>query len=118
MFEKINIQHNNRTPYQDVLIPYVSTQGSKRYRVVTLAGQLIDTAGTMSGGGGRVSKGRMSSKLVTDVSPQQLSNLEQRLRSDEKALQVKDPQWMVVTMTLCVQVIVWNEFASLFYSAK
>ena len=102
MFEKINIQHNNRTPYQDVLIPYVSTQGSKRYRVVTLAGQLIDTAGTMSGGGGRVSKGRMSNKLVTDISPQQLANLEQRLRSDEKALQVKDPQWMVV----CAQVIV------------
>ena len=67
---------------------FVSSQGSKRYRVVTLAGQLIDTAGTMSGGGSRVSRGRMSSKLVSEVTPQQLAKLEQKFKSDEKALQV------------------------------
>lgn len=36
---------------------------TKRWRVVTLQGQLIDTSGTMSGGGKRVARGAMSSKL-------------------------------------------------------
>ncbi|KZT43906.1 RecF/RecN/SMC protein, partial [Sistotremastrum suecicum HHB10207 ss-3] len=47
--------------------------GQRRWRVVTLAGQLIDASGTMSGGGNRVSRGGMSSKLAPDaVSPDQL----------------------------------------------
>lgn len=57
---------------------------------MTLAGQLIDMAGTMSGGGGKMSSGRMSSKLASDVTPQQLVKLEQKFQSDEKALQVCD----------------------------
>lgn len=36
--------------------------GAKRFRVVTLDGQLIDISGTMSGGGSRPLKGGMSSK--------------------------------------------------------
>jgi structural maintenance of chromosome 4 len=40
--------------------------GQRRWRVVTLSGQLIDTSGTMSGGGTKVAKGGMSSKLVED----------------------------------------------------
>jgi structural maintenance of chromosome 4 len=51
--------------------------GAKRWRVVTLDGKLIDTAGTMSGGGSRVVKGKMSSKLASDVSKDQVSKLEQ-----------------------------------------
>jgi len=51
--------------------------GAKRWRVVTLDGKLIDTAGTMSGGGSRVVKGKMSSKLASDVSKDQVSRLEQ-----------------------------------------
>ncbi|KAI8939318.1 hypothetical protein NX059_003108 [Plenodomus lindquistii] len=51
--------------------------GAKRWRVVTLDGKLIDTAGTMSGGGTRVVKGKMSSKLASDVSKDQVSKLEQ-----------------------------------------
>ena len=39
----------------------------KRWRVVTLAGQLFDTSGTMSGGGTKVAKGGMSSKLASDA---------------------------------------------------
>ena len=39
----------------------------KRWRVVTLAGQLFDTSGTMSGGGTKVARGGMSSKLASDV---------------------------------------------------
>lgn len=40
---------------------------SKRWRVVTLEGALIDTSGTMSGGGNKVARGGMSSKLASDV---------------------------------------------------
>jgi structural maintenance of chromosome 4 len=52
--------------------------GRRRWRVVTLGGQLIDTSGTMSGGGNTVSRGGMSSKLQSDaVSPQVLRQYEQ-----------------------------------------
>ncbi|KAK2144822.1 hypothetical protein LSH36_727g01027 [Paralvinella palmiformis] len=57
--------------------------GKTRYRVVTLGGQLIDQSGTMSGGGSRVSKGRMGSKVVSDVDPEQMQNMEHHL---EKSL--------------------------------
>jgi structural maintenance of chromosome 4 len=50
--------------------------GAKRWRVVTLDGQLIDKSGTMSGGGTRVAKGGMSSKLAADVSKEQVAKLE------------------------------------------
>ena len=52
--------------------------GQKRWRVVTLTGQLIDTSGTMSGGGTHVARGAMSSKLASDaVSPETLRKYEQ-----------------------------------------
>jgi structural maintenance of chromosome 4 len=50
--------------------------GARRWRVVTLDGQLIDKSGTMSGGGTRVAKGGMSSKLASDVSKDQVNKLE------------------------------------------
>lgn len=51
---------------------------SKRWRVVTLAGQLIDSSGTMSGGGNHVARGGMSSKLAADaVRPEVLREYEQ-----------------------------------------
>ena len=50
--------------------------GAKRWRVVTLDGQLIDKSGTMSGGGNTVKKGLMSSKLVADTSKEQVIKLE------------------------------------------
>jgi structural maintenance of chromosome 4 len=50
--------------------------GAKRWRVVTLDGQLIDKSGTMSGGGNTVKKGLMSSKLVADISKEQVAKLE------------------------------------------
>ena len=64
--------------------------GAKRWRVVTLDGQLIDVSGTMSGGGTRVAKGGMSSKLVADTTKEQVSKLEvdrDRLEQDLKAVQ-------------------------------
>ena len=52
--------------------------GAKRWRVVTLAGQLIDPSGTMSGGGTRVQRGGMSSKLKADaVGPEVVMRYEQ-----------------------------------------
>lgn len=50
--------------------------GARRWRVVTLNGQLIDVSGTMSGGGTRVAKGGMSSKLVAETSKEQVAKLE------------------------------------------
>jgi structural maintenance of chromosome 4 len=50
--------------------------GAKRWRVVTLDGQLIDKSGTMSGGGMKVAKGGMSSKLASDVTKEQVAKME------------------------------------------
>ncbi|KIW89533.1 uncharacterized protein Z519_09689 [Cladophialophora bantiana CBS 173.52] len=50
--------------------------GAKRWRVVTLDGQLIDVSGTMSGGGTRVARGAMSSKLSSDTTKDQVQKLE------------------------------------------
>ena len=50
--------------------------GAKRWRVVTLDGQLIDVSGTMSGGGTRAAKGAMSSKLAAETSKEQVQKLE------------------------------------------
>lgn len=57
----------------------------KRWRVVTLGGQLIDLSGTMSGGGTRVSRGGMSSKLAADhVSPDVIRRYEEESEKAEQ----------------------------------
>ena len=61
--------------------------GARRWRVVTLDGQLIDVSGTMSGGGTRVAKGGMSSKLVAETSKEQVSKLEVDCDQLEQELQ-------------------------------
>ncbi|XP_049881208.1 structural maintenance of chromosomes protein 4 [Pectinophora gossypiella] len=63
--------------------------GATRYRVVTLKGDVIEIAGTMSGGGRTTMRGRMSSSVQQDTSEQdprvlqanekKLQDLEQRL---------------------------------------
>jgi structural maintenance of chromosome 4 len=56
--------------------------GARRWRVVTLAGELIDSSGTMSGGGGKPRGGGMSSKLAADaVQPEVLRRYEQECES-------------------------------------
>ncbi|KAK5061189.1 hypothetical protein LTR84_007731 [Exophiala bonariae] len=60
-----NLEQANRIAY-----------GAKRWRVVTLDGQLIDVSGTMSGGGTRVARGAMSSKLVAETTKEQVQKLE------------------------------------------
>ncbi|KAL8735529.1 MAG: hypothetical protein Q9166_000697 [cf. Caloplaca sp. 2 TL-2023] len=61
--------------------------GARRWRVVTLDGQLIDVSGTMSGGGTRVARGGMSSKLVVETTKEQVSKLEVDCDSLEKDFQ-------------------------------
>nr|XP_006820054.1 PREDICTED: structural maintenance of chromosomes protein 4-like [Saccoglossus kowalevskii] len=66
----------------------IAFQGSKRWRVVTQAGQLIDQSGTMSGGGKQVAKGRMgSSVVVSNISAEELEKMEKRLNADMKLVQ-------------------------------
>lgn len=63
--------------------------GKKRWRVVTLAGQLIDPSGTMSGGGTRVSRGGMSSKFAADrVAPEVVAQYEKDTTKAEEDLMV------------------------------
>ncbi|XHG09668.1 hypothetical protein AWENTII_012709 [Aspergillus wentii] len=61
--------------------------GARRWRVVTLDGQLIDVSGTMSGGGTRVARGGMSSKQVADTSREKVSQLEGDLDEMERKFQ-------------------------------
>lgn len=71
-----DLPHANRIAY-----------GAKRWRVVTLDGQLIDKSGTMTGGGTTVSKGRMSSKLVAETSRDQVAKLESDRDTQERTYQ-------------------------------
>lgn len=64
--------------------------GAKRWRVVTLNGELIDKSGTMSGGGNTVKKGLMSSKLVADTTKEQV----QKLESDRDSLEQKFQEFL------------------------
>ncbi|KAI0379535.1 nuclear condensin complex subunit Smc4 [Hypomontagnella monticulosa] len=61
--------------------------GAKRWRVVTLDGELIDKSGTMSGGGKTVKRGLMSSKLVADTTKEQVAKLESDRDSIEQNFQ-------------------------------
>ncbi|RAL00669.1 condensin subunit SMC4 [Aspergillus ibericus CBS 121593] len=61
--------------------------GARRWRVVTLDGQLIDMSGTMSGGGTRVARGGMSSKQVAETSREQVAKLEGDLEEMERKFQ-------------------------------
>ncbi|XP_027044472.1 structural maintenance of chromosomes protein 4-like [Pocillopora damicornis] len=63
----------------------IAFQGSNRWRVVTLQGEIIDQSGTMSGGGNKVVKGRMGSSIVSDVNPNQLKAMEKTLEKETKA---------------------------------
>jgi structural maintenance of chromosome 4 len=65
----------------------IAYKGPKRYQVVTLKGEVIDMSGTMSGGGSRVIKGRMTSKFRCDVSAEELKGMEGRLERDSQQLE-------------------------------
>lgn len=60
--------------------------GKRRFRVVTLDGKLIDTSGTLSGGGTHVMKGLMKSKQQPGAgyTPEEVQNIEKELNEREK----------------------------------
>ncbi|KAF7268607.1 hypothetical protein GWI33_018297 [Rhynchophorus ferrugineus] len=61
--------------------------GARRYRVVTLNGDLIETTGTMSGGGRRQLRGRMGQSVaVSNVNPVDIQQIEQELQQMESAV--------------------------------
>ncbi|XP_056139343.1 structural maintenance of chromosomes protein 4 isoform X2 [Lampris incognitus] len=64
-------------------------QKDKRWRVVTLQGQIIEIAGTMTGGG-RVMRGRMGSSIGTEVSQDELDRMESKL--NERVVQLQSCQ--------------------------
>ncbi|KAJ5068621.1 structural maintenance of chromosomes protein [Anaeramoeba ignava] len=58
-----------------------------RYRVVTLQGQLIDISGTMSGGGKKILKGGMNTKMDTPIlSKQEMQEMEKKLLQKQEQL--------------------------------
>ncbi|XP_038218077.1 structural maintenance of chromosomes protein 4 [Zerene cesonia] len=76
--------------------------GAARHRVVTLAGDVIEIAGTMSGGGKTVSRGRMASSVQQDTGEQdprviqatedKLNAIDERLtgiRTEQESLEEK-----------------------------
>ncbi|KAI1893723.1 hypothetical protein AGOR_G00126620 [Albula goreensis] len=62
-------------------------QRDKRWRVVTLQGQIIEQAGTMTGGGGRVMRGRMGSSLGSEVTQVELDKMETQLKEQVSQMQ-------------------------------
>ncbi|NXG55088.1 SMC4 protein, partial [Hemiprocne comata] len=62
----------------------VAFQKDKRWRVVTLQGQVIEQSGTMTGGGGKVMKGRMGPSLIMDISEEEVNKMESQLQEDSK----------------------------------
>ncbi|XP_054980756.1 structural maintenance of chromosomes protein 4 [Sorex araneus] len=69
----------------------VAYQSDRRWRVVTLQGQIIEQSGTMTGGGSRVTKGRMGSSVITELSEEQVNTMEVQLQKDsQRAAQVQE----------------------------
>ncbi|KAB0799073.1 hypothetical protein PPYR_06953 [Photinus pyralis] len=63
--------------------------GKQRYRVVTLTGQLIETTGTMSGGGKTVSRGRMGQSVaVSTTDPKDVQRMEETLQNMEERIRI------------------------------
>ncbi|XP_044535971.1 structural maintenance of chromosomes protein 4-like [Gracilinanus agilis] len=69
----------------------VAFQKDKRWRVVTLQGQIIEQSGTMTGGGSKPMKGRIGSSLVVEVSEEELAMMESKLQKDsQRAIEVQE----------------------------
>ncbi|XP_034519589.1 structural maintenance of chromosomes protein 4 isoform X2 [Ailuropoda melanoleuca] len=69
----------------------VAYQKDRRWRVVTLQGQIIEQSGTMTGGGSKVMKGRMGSSVVVEISEEEVNRMESQLERDsKKAVQIQE----------------------------
>lgn len=72
----------------------------KRWRVVTLDGMLVDTSGTMSGGGTTVKVGGMKNKAVQAVSQSKFKEMETKLQEHEERLQLAEATFMKMETAL------------------
>jgi len=91
LFDLIKVEDDRVLPafyyaLQDTLVAQDLDQatriayGARRYRVVTLKGELIELSGTMSGGGRTVLRGRMGQKVVrNEPSSADVEELQSRL---------------------------------------
>ncbi|XP_028639814.1 structural maintenance of chromosomes protein 4-like [Grammomys surdaster] len=69
----------------------VAYQKDRRWRVVTLQGQIIEQSGTMTGGGSRVMKGRMGSSVIDEISVEEVNKMESQLeRHSKQAMQIQE----------------------------
>ncbi|XP_030430522.1 structural maintenance of chromosomes protein 4 isoform X1 [Gopherus evgoodei] len=86
----------------------VAFQKDKRWRVVTLQGQIVEQSGTMSGGGHNVMKGRMGSSVMVEISEEEANKMESQLQKDSiKAMQYQEERVQleeaIVKLRVCVQ---------------
>ncbi|KAL1777691.1 structural maintenance of chromosomes protein 4 [Sigmodon hispidus] len=69
----------------------VAYQKDKKWRVVTLQGQIIEQSGTMTGGGSKVIRGRIGSSVIMEISEEEVNNMESQLeRHSKQALQIQE----------------------------
>lgn len=82
--------------------------GRQRFRVVTLKGDLIETSGTMSGGGNRVSRGRMGQSVaVAIVDPRELNRLEEVVvKMEQRVKELRQRQTTLTTKIAELQPVV------------
>ncbi|XP_076430339.1 structural maintenance of chromosomes protein 4 isoform X2 [Peromyscus maniculatus bairdii] len=69
----------------------VAYQKDRRWRVVTLQGQIIEQSGTMTGGGSKVMRGRMGSSVIVEISEEEVNKMESQLeRHSKQAMQIQE----------------------------
>nr|ATL75373.1 structural maintenance of chromosomes 4B [Diachasma muliebre] len=89
--------------------------GAKRFRVVTLKGELIETSGTMSGGGKTVSRGRMGQSVVrAEPSSGEIQKLQEELNhlTEESAhlrLSIPNLEELIYKLTTELQEMTFNK---------
>jgi structural maintenance of chromosome 4 len=67
--------------------------GKKRFRVVALDGTLIDTSGTMSGGGNTKKSGAMKDKIEESVSEDTIKEMEDEVTAYEERVQLAESKY-------------------------
>lgn len=67
--------------------------GKKRFRVVTLDGMLVDTSGTMSGGGNTKKSGAMKDKTEESVSEETIKEMEEEVTTYEERVKMAESKY-------------------------
>ena len=72
----------------DLCRRYSRDSNNRRYRVVSLNGEILDQSGTLTGGGNRVFKGGMKSSLVDSISKEELAKIEKKFQNVSNGIAV------------------------------